>query len=282
MPLTGVICCQTGKPESFDRCLEASLRGRPAPCDHPFALIAFMANKDQAREGVGLSATQLTGCARKVVLQRDYAFADRPENMWNMFRGALGHEMVGRYAELVPDGLMEVRVAKEFEVPFEGEVYPTTLTGQPDWSVPDYGPQEEGMVEDFKSTKRKVAVITDPKEEHREQVTIYAELMDGGYIFHTGDPIQFPVSIGRITYFDMEGSKTVQFRIEGESEARTAFIVERLTPFVRERVTGDLPDLLPSRVVKSKRTSATQVHRHPLCGYCSVREICDRLWEQGR
>lgn len=276
MSLSGIKCCTTGKDEPFEYCLSCSLRGNPHKCKWPFALIAYMASKDASREGAGRSATQLTGCSRQVLLRDLYEFTEEPGDMWARFRGELGHEMVGRYADKVPDGLMEVRIRKTYEV----DGVPIELSGKPDWVVP-VGPDGQVDITDFKSTIRKVSSIKQVKKEHIEQVNIYANLLAGGTRDDTDEEVWFEPVSARVTYFDMESAKTIEVDVWHPDDTR-ALVVDRLRPYLLHQQTGILPDLLPSKVVTSPRTGARQVTRHPLCNYCAVRDVCDTLHDEGK
>ena len=290
MPLTGVRCCQTGEDESFEHCMGCALTGTPHQCIHPFPLIAFMQDKDESRPAAR-SVTQLLGCASQSILKEKIDYTEDPANMWAMFRGSLGHEMMGRFARYVPDGFMEERLYAFYAV--EGEPGFFVLTGQPDWVVPIGGKYvyevalggedliaRDCIITDFKSSRNPVSLMKAPKPDHIKQVRMYADMLWRGRLLSTGEEKRWRAVEGRITYFDMDGSRTFSFPIDVNSELMNE-VVDLLRPIAVYERTLDLPPVLPRRVVKG-RNGTTQVTDHPLCGYCPVRTECFALEAEGK
>ena len=281
MPLKGPICCQTGLPGNFEHCLAAARGTGPRMCQHPLPLMKFMATKEQSRQGVGLSATGIISCPRQSILLSEVDYWEPPEKIMPLFRGDVWHAAMEMWVKDEPDIISERRLEKEVE----GIV----LSGKPDQVTPS-----RGLIVDYKSTntpvdcehlvewpglyaqceKRKIKAA---KEEHEQQVNIYAWMHRGGRYVDTGEPVDIRITAGGIIYIDGRTSKKFPVRIWSDAE-QNGFVRSRVFPRLQYLATGDLPPvLLPDKITTSKKTGRRVVKRNWRCRWCPVKNECDEI-----
>lgn len=232
MPLRGTICCQNGGEGDFDYCLKESLAGR---CAFPPPLISEMAQKEESREGAGISATALLGCPRQYCLQTTEPYHESPADYHARWRGTGVHAMAESYGPY-PGVIQERRIRLVVETP----AGTAELTGKPDWYDAN-----RAYLEDWKSTKKAPSA---PYDDHIAQVNTYAHLIQNG-AFDDGiresmpdreEATDFKVNSAAIRYVDPD--RSVALPVELWHDSYTArFIRSRMTPLVHFLATDELP-----------------------------------------
>lgn len=271
MPLKGVLCdsaleAYNGEKLSFDKCLSCARVGSGVNdgqglrwCDAPYALIKGMSENGAERSDAGMSATMvLDVCPRRVILQQETDYYERPSKYWPRFRGTIGHLMMEAYDEGGEGIVQEVRFTKDIVI----DGVAVTLTGKA-----DHCDTVNGYILDYKSVgsiNTKPINLGQPKPEHEQQISIYRWLTSGGTRMDTGETVDFGITRGALVYFDMKGTRKIRAQLMSLDETEE-FLIERLRPFVHYELTGELPPLL----MNGRK-------RHFFCDVCPVREVCDK------
>lgn len=234
MTLAGTVCCQDGSKKTFAHCQVCSLAGS---CSFPRPLIDEMAQKEESREGAGISATGLLGCPRQYCLQSTEPYYESPADYHARWRGTGVHAMAEAYGPY-PGVIQERRIRLVIATP-SGEA---ELTGKPDWFDAN-----RGYLEDWKSTKK---APSKPYDDHEAQVNIYAMLIEEG-IFddmlnlvtgYTGpDGYAFKVNEAAIRYIDADRSVAIPVTLWSEDYTRS-FVERKMEPIVKFLKTGELPE----------------------------------------
>lgn len=190
MPLIGFTCPDSrptaGQHNDFQFCIN--------DCPHqcmPTAVLHTIAQRETENEHVGnmVSPSALSGCARKLVLERTTDFYEKPDKMYYATRGALVH------------GFLECRDLPRLST--EKRVY-KTIPGCPAWPEPwtlsgriDCYDHKLRKIEDVKTKADKglfVIFNEGANEEYTWQLNIYRYLLDGGNLGAIDGPvIQWPV-----------------------------------------------------------------------------------------
>lgn len=163
MPLVGTICCQDGQPHDFDYC---KTQCRQGGCNHTLPLLSSMQANGAKREGVGLSASLLSGCPRQFILAERNDYYEDPERWYARWLGTAGHSAIehgGPYEGI----LSEVRFYRSIDTD-AGEI---VVSGQTDWYDEDYR-----RLEDFKFVAFAPKAL---KPDHEFQVNVYAWILEG-------------------------------------------------------------------------------------------------------
>jgi hypothetical protein len=246
--LQGVICCQTGLPESFKTC---QCKARERGCLFPLPLIDTMAKNEASREGAGWSATTILGCARQNVLKLTEPYHESPAEYHARWRGEGVHLMAEQHGPY--DGVVqEVRISKSIDV--DGELF--TITGKPDW----YDVVNRHL-DDWKSTKVCPKVVYD---DHKYQVNIYAWLIDGG-TWSTGEISDVTPDTASIIYIDPSRSVTLEVEL-WSTDAVEALIRRKLAPVKRYQDTGELPEGVADK--------GPEAWRHRFCPFRGTGKCC--------
>ena len=240
MPLAGFICCRDGSREPFGSCLE---RCRNRECVYPLPLLASIVRSGDHRKGIkhDLSATELTGCLRQVVLKEKHTFWEHPQDHVARWRGTNHHAAFDREGPF-PGIVQERRLFADYD---DEDGDPFTLSGQPDWED-----ETLGVIEDQKTCSK---IPDEPYFSHVAQVNIYADLRDA-------NGLSVPAS-GAVRYFDGKRFHLHRVGIWDQPE-RVEYIVGRATPIIRGRSGGPLPARLP------------KYPRDYACPSCPVRKEC--------
>jgi hypothetical protein len=174
MPLVGTMCCQDGKPHSFEHCMCEARAGR---CEHPTPVLGALQNHAGSRKDAGISVSTLLGCPRQHYLTQIMDYHEDPERYYARWLGSVNHhavEMGGPYEGVT----QEQRFYKTVDM---GDVE-ITVSGMPDWVDWDHS-----GIDDFKFV---AYPPKQPYESHETQVNFY-----GGII------PDFELHRGRIHYF---------------------------------------------------------------------------------
>lgn len=264
MPLTGVICDDPNHKEeryTLEQCLACSRNRGPRSCNNPYQVIYAMTQNKIERKDAGLSATMLLDCPRRVILQAEEDYHERPSAYWPRLRGTLGHLLVERYGDGIGQHIAEVRFNKTLDI----DGHALTVTGKPDMVLVDHK-----LIIDYKSNKNvddeyQPMVKGKAKPEHIEQVNIYRWLMAGGTNMDTGESTIIDIEYGEIHYFDlMKWMNPISVPIWPLAQTE-AFIRTKARPLVQYQQRGTLPPILTD----------FWGDRHLFCSYCPVREHCD-------
>lgn len=264
MPLTGVVCDDPryrNQTYAFDECLACARNRGPRSCNNPYQLIYAMTQNKVERKDAGLSATMLLDCPRRIILQQEEDYQERPSAFWARLRGTLAHLLVERYGEGIGNNIAEVRFRKSIEV--DDDVI--EISGKPDLILLDHNvivdyKSNKDVDDDFQPMKNGKA-----KHEHIEQVNIYRWLLAGGTNTETGETVNVEIEKGEIHYFDlMRWLAPIEVPI-WPLEQTEAMIRKHALPLVRYRKEGKLPAMLTD----------FWGDRHAFCSFCPVREQCD-------
>ena len=223
MPLVGTICCQDGKPKSFDQCIGTC---RAGGCEHPLPILMSMSRETEKRAGVGYSSSTLSQCPRQFVLMARNDFYEDPNDHYAKWMGTLGHlavEASGPYEGIT----QEVRYLSTISV--DGVDF--ELSGQPDWYD-----EERGILDDYKYTGYPP---NGPREEHEAQLNVYAWLLENNGL---------PVETARVIYLHPKSRSTgkrqaTYFVPLWTTEAVERYIVEKLRPHAQYQRDGNLVKL---------------------------------------
>lgn len=264
MPLTGVLCDDPNHKNeqfTFDQCLACSRNRGPRTCSTPYQVIYAMTQNAVERKDAGLSATMLLDCPRRVILQQEDDYVERPSAYWPRLRGTLGHLLVERYGTDIGPAIAEVRFTRTLTVD-EQEI---TITGKPDMVLLNHK-----LIIDYKSNKNvdddyQPMKAGKAKPEHVEQVNIYRWLLAGGTNMDTGEVTSIEIDHAEIHYFDlMRWMAPIKVPIWPLAQVE-AFLRTKARPLVQYRQNGTLPPILTD----------FWGDRHLFCAYCPVREQCD-------
>jgi hypothetical protein len=301
VPLVGLICycraCKGEKSHDIETVLEhAARRDNPR---YPYELLNAMVKEVQDR-GKRISATTvLSGkCLRSEVLRRTRPYVDDPKKLYASFRGTMFHGRLEVNAH--ENSIAEARFHKHLD----GLGW---FSGSPDLLDP-----LSGYLFDWKFTKQN-PVFDYPWKDHREQVQVNRWLVDHCDYVELPDRSVYPITpagataVGEefdreiaqdnaerfrpvdwqglvVVYMDDSGpkpilvSKSIDVPQKGDptktKKARVADIWsdDRVEALVREgyfkaaeALDGDeLPPIPPDY----------ESWKHPLCGYCPVRDFC--------
>ena len=146
--LAGLLCEVTDEPVTFDECLACAQRGAPG-CPMVPAVIHDIASSirdpeyanqlaKEAGADVGFSVTELIGCPRQHVLEKQYPYWEKPSSLYRMAFGSGYHAALAKY----PEGICEQTLTWKFT--FQGKT--VLLVGTPDfieatpdgWQITDY------------------------------------------------------------------------------------------------------------------------------------------------
>lgn len=257
-----------GEPVLFEDALAVSeVEGSWAGVPHEvLTLIREQVTKERPE---GISVTQLLGCPRKVVLEKQNDWFSHPLENWPALRGTIVHSML---EQVEGDRTM---VEERYEKEYKG----VTLSGQPD-SVRVLGSGKRRLIRDWKSTN-KLPYYDNAYPSHRLQTNIYRWLMEL-------DPRFTEIEI---VYVSMDGVKPIPLKKGGTTkygrqienqvmtdEAVEAYLDKRLLPLA-EQLTSGTP--LPYHLVDEDDLWN--------CQFCPVKDKCYALaaveqreaWEQG-
>ena len=257
MPLARFRCEVEHDPVEFGECLNCSRavsppRGRR--CQFTYPLLRALAQNDQGREGIVLSATGLVGCTRQTALELLVDYTAYPHQLYPRLRGALMH--AGIEAQQGDDeGVLAERRFRRSAAPG------VELSGQPDEID-----LHRRLIVDYKTVK---ALPSKVREEHVWQLNLYRWLVQDGQDFVTGEHVAYDIQQLGIVY--LAPNEVYKRRVRLLDLAQ----VER---FVAERGSAILQALdgeaLPPR--------AWDPHSHPICrGWCPVRQQCLDAGEDG-
>ena len=257
VPLARFRCEVEHNPVEFGECLSCSRavsppRGRR--CQFTYPLLRALAQNDQGREGVVLSATGLTGCTRQTALELLVDYTAYPHQIYPRLRGALMHAGIeaqqGDDEEIIAERRFRRHAAPEVE-----------LTGQPDEID-----LRRRLIVDYKTVK---ALPRKVREEHVWQLNLYRWLVQDGQDVVTGERVAYDIQQLGIVY--LAPNEVYKRRVP-------LLPLEQVGRFVTERGAAILQALdnegLPPR--------AWDPHSHPICrGWCPVRQQCLDAGEDG-
>lgn len=273
MPLAGVLCDDKDHLDekfSFADCLLCKKKRGPRRCDNSYQIINAVSQNAGSRVGAGMSATRITNfCPRRVILEEEEDYWERPSNVYQRIRGTVHHLLVEQFSGGLEPYIAEIRFYKEIVV--DGVTF--RVTGKPDLAV-----IEEELLIDFKS----MGDVTDKwkpirnrlaQEEHIEQINIYRWLLWGGFsmendpqeIVKIGDQVFVTITEAGVQYMDMKLQRSVSAPLWTLEETE-AYITKKLMPHVAYAKTKVLP----------LQMFDMWGERHLFCNYCCVREQCDR------
>lgn len=263
MPLTGILCDDPkhkNEVYAFETCLACSASGGPRKCSSPYQLIYAMTQNQIERKDAGISATMLLDCSRRVILQQEVDYQERPSAYWPRLRGTLAHLLVEQYSDGLEPKIAEVRFRRTIEI--DGVSF--EITGKPDMILPD-----RKLIIDYKSNKD-VEDNYQPmkngkaKQEHVEQINIYRWLISGGVNMDTGEITNIDVEYGQILYFDlMKWRDPISVDIWPLDQTEE-FIRNKVTPLYNYKKTGELPPKLTDFFGDA----------HIFCSFCPLRAEC--------
>lgn len=289
----GFICHITGAAISPDACLQCSLAGGCADakgqwCPFTPPIVRGLIESNQPRNLLAYSATELSGCTRKVRLQEQVDFFLKPSEAYWAFRGRLVHSIL-EYAHQDTGVMREQRFYAEIgEHLFTGQVdlfYPDrrhlvdykTTKEVPRWGKMYICPQCETTLRESKWGFKKGTKVTcgacgavhqadalqpmlvppAPYDGHVRQLNLYAWLLrQHGYTVETAE----------VVYIDM--SQPLRLGVPLWPEEQTlAYLQER---FAALEEVG--PDALPEGVWGDEDEKWQ-------CNYCPVAAECQRRRE---
>lgn len=234
MPLAGTLCCQDGKPKSFEHCIQQAHQGG---CQHSIPLLTAMSQNSKSREGITISPSTLSTCPRWQILSERNDYFESPADYYRRWLGSGTHaaiSMSGPY-EMVTQ---EQRFSRSLSV--EGREY--VVSGQPDW----YDEQSEHL-EDFKRVSYLPRAV---RPDHETQLNIYAWLLEGNGL---------PVKSAAVRYLGNTGELVHPVALWTE-DAVERYITDKYQPVARYHYHGNLSLL---RVHKSDEWKA------PYCPFAS-------------
>lgn len=314
MPLSGTICCRTGKPARFNDCIQCSLTGKPEPCIHPPHLLVAMKDNEGSRADAGLSVTTLLGCHRRAQLAASHEYYEDPAVMEARFKGTLVHEGMERLLGEQDGVIVEKRFARNAWIGDSAESsvqHTQAITGKMDMVLLDY--EGGARIVDFKSAgRRSLHPDMVPTQAHVEQVNVYRWILEDGYEvehteLHPGDeegygrltyqaPVNIKVGSAAILYIGDTGMQEVEIPL-WPLEMTEQFVADK----VNEYASMKLSPILPDRVIRKRSTAnqakivwgdeddlieddptpPVQVLPHWMCTNCALFDICRSLPKEG-
>lgn len=202
----------------------------------PYPIIMGIINTLEHERRPGIHATQLTSCARKVVLDATTPQWPSLARTYWLFRGLLLHSVLESNPE--PGSLIEVTLSRT--------INGMEIVGTPDKVVPA---REE--ISDWK-TARRLKISNLPYGEHGRQINIYRWLAEP----------QWKISKMMITYMDMNSCVTVGIPVMKDTEKYILRHAEVITEAVERSV------------VPEGFTPAEVGERGWLCKYCDHTDLC--------
>jgi len=141
----GFFCHITGEPRSPEACLACCRQGglidtQGLPCPFTEPILRGLIESHQPRGLLGYSATEISGCLRKIRLQEETDYYVHPRQAYWAFRGRLIHALLEQAYAGDPAVLTEHR----FYADIDGQLF----TGQIDL----YEPEPQRLV-DYKTTR---------------------------------------------------------------------------------------------------------------------------------
>ena len=257
MPLARFRCEVEHNPVEFGECLtcsraESPPRGRR--CQFTYPLLRALAQNDQGREGIVLSATGLVGCTRQSALELLVDYTAYPHQLYPRLRGTLMH--AGIEAQQGDDE--DIIVERRFQRSAAPEV---VLTGQPDEI--DLRRQ---LIVDYKTVK---ALPRKVREEHVWQLNMYRWLVQDGQDLVTGERVAYDIQQLGIVY--LAPNEVYKRRVP-------LLPLEQVERFVAEHG-GAILQALDGEALPPR---AWDPHSHPICrGWCAVRQQCLDAGEDG-
>ena len=257
MPLARFRCEVEHEPVEFGECLSCSRavsppRGRR--CQFTYPLLRALAQNDNGREGIVLSATGLVGCTRQTALELLVDYTAYPHQLYPRLRGTLMHAGIEAQQGDDEDIIAERR--------FQRSAIPeVVLTGQPDEID-----LRRRLIVDYKTVKELPRRV---REEHVWQLNLYRWLVQDGQDLVTGEHVAYDIQQLGIVYLAPNEVYKRRVPLLG---------LEQVERFVAERGSAILQALdgegLPPR--------AWDPHSHPICrGWCPVRQQCLDAGEDG-
>ncbi len=297
--LAGFLCEVSSEPVAFADCLSCALSANNPGCPltasiieriiagiRPPDLAATLAAERGAE--VGFSVTELLHCPRRLRLEKENAWYEKPGGLYRMTRGTAVHDYLCGY----PQGLKEIRLAWTFK--FLGQTI--TLSGQPDlvemrrdglfitdYKMTDNPPREKstwfcsgcGAPTTMRSKggflcpncgriSRNAAyrTVTDAqaRSSHARQLNLYCLLIEknaGQVAAALGAVGELPILGGEIVY--LPPTLPLRCAVPYEREQTLSFLKERL----RALLAPTLPPIL-----------AEDDEGKWECGYCPLAETC--------
>ena len=259
-----ISCCQGGIRDG-ETCLGCALHGEPNICEHPLAIIKEMVHGQARRGQTGdYSATRLQNCPRFVQLTSGESGGsiDSPDRYYARARGSIVHRGAEETVKGTPGTSTEARLFKDIEV--DGEVF--TISGQYDLRLHSY--RGGTILEDYKTTGKSRASISEPDKDYGYQANNYAWLHEGGRVGIDGEPINVSISAYRVWYFASDGTKGFWVPIREVSETE-AYIRERIRAFNSD----ELNPILPFREFRNRKGEPQfTIDKH--CGWCPIKDQC--------
>lgn len=214
--LKGLIC-PSNRQVTFDQCLnECEVRCMP----YPLAYKIVQDNIHDEHKGEMISASALTGCIRKVFLERTRDYCQSLANLWFAARGTWMHSVLEDLWEDHENWIVERRFFKHFD--------DFVVSGKIDcYSI------KEKTLYDYKTTMSKTIErikIEGVKKEHRAQTSIYKYLMD------------LPVEKIKIVYMSMAGVYTADCEPYPE-EMIERFIIRKGSLLYKAFKSGEAPEM---------------------------------------
>lgn len=255
MPLVGTICCQDGKPKSFDQCIGSCREGA---CEHPLPILVSMSKESSRRQDVAYSSSTLSQCPRQFVLMQRNDYHENPDDYYARWMGTLGHlavESSGPYIGVS----QEVRY--HFPVSVDGLDF--ELSGQPDWYDTSLH-----QVDDYKYTGYPPNA---PREEHEAQLNVYAWLLENNGL---------PVETARVIYLHPKsrstGKRQTTYHVPlWSTDAVERYIVDKLRPHAGYALDGNLIKLSLDPVKDAWKSQFCAFRHQCNPGQCCLSRVGD-------
>ena len=248
MPVKGIICRKDGTQKTFAECLECKEKA----C-LPFAYRYLIAKHNTHRDGVGLSASMLSGCPLQLfLLKNNDVYLDYTSLHFTAIRGSLVHQALEN--EPVKEGVIK---EKRFSRTIDG----TELSGMMDRieiTAEDEHGTQDCIVEDYKTTKM-IIPSKCPDKKHSLQLAIYKWILEGN---------GFIVKKGILHYIDFGDCLSV------EAEKITT---EEIEKFIKERVALFTPVIKENKEPLGEPSYLCDCKNKMKKSYCPVRHLC-KLW----
>lgn len=247
--LKGINCPFNGKVLLKD-CLTCALK-HENKCEVPSEIVKGILSFLQEDRGDMISPSAITGCMRKVFLQRTNDYYDSLDQLYWAFRGQLAHGLAERYQE---EGAV---VEKRFYRTLANGI---TISGKPDAVYPAWA-----LLRDWK-TSRAIPKYDKPYDNHNIQTNIYR------YILAKPDKEE-PIRVDniKITYMTMDSTKTLHAQLMPEAEVEELLLSssEMLKDAFDNGVIPPVPKEYPN---------------YGLCKFCpsEIKELCSQVYRMGR
>lgn len=269
MPVDKFVCCQGGEaPVNWCRGM-----ARSGACLYPEPLLNFVAGNQDSRlplinPGLGpalqVSATELSGCHRRTILEKTRKLAVDPETYLNMFVGTGVHEAMDKFA-MAETAVVERRFGRVITV--DGQ--DVMVHGKPDYMDP-----ATGLLVDYKTTgkpfdcDKNSFCLDDIDPSHVAQLNVYAWILDDAVDMTTGEKFRSEVYVAKVYYIGKHGKRWAVRAYNAplwSDEVTERYISGGVTPLLDWYQSGRMPAVLFNE----------KQERHWMCRSCQARSACD-------